>query len=102
MLMKSAQPISIARFVRFSRENENRLDQPWTVILNEVKDLLFAFAHFETKDKQILRRRVYPEHGRRAPQNDIGTLFATKCKMSLELMCHFDEARSLSWHIPLH
>jgi hypothetical protein len=54
--MKSAQPISIARFVRFSRENENRLDQPWTVILNEVKDLLFAFAHFETKDKQILRR----------------------------------------------
>jgi hypothetical protein len=24
-------------------------------------------------NKQILRRGVYPEHGRRAPQNDIAT-----------------------------
>ena len=38
---------------------------PWTVILNEVKDLLFVFTHFETKNKQILRRC--------APQNDIAT-----------------------------
>jgi hypothetical protein len=27
----------------------------------------------ETDNKQILRRGVYPEHGRRAPQNDIAT-----------------------------
>jgi hypothetical protein len=50
------------------------LTRPWTVILNtKVKDLLFAFAEFETKNKQILRRGVYPEHGRRTPQNDIAT-----------------------------
>ena len=51
--------------LRSPTENENRLASPWTVILNEVKDLLFAFAHFATKNKQILRRC--------APQNDIGT-----------------------------
>jgi hypothetical protein len=38
---------------------------PWTVILNEVKDLLHAFDHFETQNKQILRRY--------APQNDTAT-----------------------------
>jgi hypothetical protein len=27
----------------------------------------------ETDNKQILRRGVYPEHRRRAPQNDIAT-----------------------------
>jgi hypothetical protein len=27
----------------------------------------------ETDNKQIPRRGVYPEHGRRAPQNDIAT-----------------------------
>jgi hypothetical protein len=36
-----------------------------------VKDLLYAFDHFETKNKQILRRGVYPEDGRKAPQDDI-------------------------------
>jgi hypothetical protein len=44
-----------------------------TVILNAVKDLLYVFAPLETDNKQILRRGVYPEHGRRAPQNDIVT-----------------------------
>ena len=31
------------------------------------------FDPLETDNKQILRRGVYPEHGRRAPQNDIAT-----------------------------
>jgi hypothetical protein len=44
-----------------------------TVILNAVKDLLYVFDPLETDNKQILRRGVYPEHGRRAPQNDIAT-----------------------------
>ena len=43
---------------------------PDSVILNEVKDLLYLLNAFE-QEKQILRRGVYPEHGRRAPQNDI-------------------------------
>jgi hypothetical protein len=44
-----------------------------TVILNAVKDLLYVFDPLETDNKQILHRGVYPEHGRRAPQNDIAT-----------------------------
>jgi hypothetical protein len=42
-----------------------------TVILNAVKDLLYLFARLETDSKQILRRGVYPEHGRRAPQKTL-------------------------------
>ena len=43
-----------------------------TVILNAVKDLLYVLT-LETDNKQILRRGTYPEHGRRAPQNDTAT-----------------------------
>jgi hypothetical protein len=59
--------------LRSPAEDENRHGLALTVILNAVKDLLYVFDPLETDNKQILRRGVYPEHGRRAPQNDIAT-----------------------------
>jgi hypothetical protein len=41
-------------------------------MLNEVKHLLFALGHslVQEKAKSDSRRGIYPEHGRRTPQND--------------------------------
>jgi hypothetical protein len=39
----------------------------------------------EADNKQILRRGVYPEHGRRAPQNDIARSPQGDGRQSLQL-----------------